>query len=307
MDAGKSFREGGAGIGSPAVAVTIVVALALALALTPPARASIVVGSDLTETAAEPTQASGCGPVSSPCTSMLAAVKPGNLFPAASPASGTVVAFDIETGGPSTVTFRVLHLISAISAKVILVVGDGTGPTVDLPGPGTYEFPASLPIRAGDSVGFDSSLFSAYGACQVGTYWTYSYSFSPPVPDREGRLPQSSGRCELLINAVVVPSAALVFGKGTVARASGKAKLALRFPGPGDLTLTGKDIKTLSRHIVRAGRLSLPLSLKSRARKRLAKKGSVMLRLSATFAPTGGSAASRSALIRFRLSAGGRS
>jgi hypothetical protein len=299
MDAGKSSHGGGVGIRPPAIALTI--ALALALALNPAARASIVVGSDLTETAAQPSQASNCAPLSPPCTNMLAGVKQGNPFPATSPASGTVVAFDIETGGPSTVTFRLLRLDYAVSAKVILVAGDGTGPTVDLPGPGAYEFPTNLPIRSGDSVGFDSSLFSAYGACQTGAS---SYSFSPPLPDRVAlQQPQSSGPCELLVNAVVVPSAALGFGKGTVARGSGRAKLSLRFPGPGKLTLTGRDIKRVSKHILRAGRLSLPLSLKSRARKRSARRGSIMLRLSATFAPTGGSAARKSALVRFRLTA----
>jgi hypothetical protein len=302
MGTGGSFRERRAGIGSGVVAVTV--ALALALALTSPARASIVVGSDLSETAAGPGQASDCAPVSPPCTSMLAGVKQGNPFPAASPASGTVVAFDIKTGGPSTVTFRLLRLDSAVAAKVILVGGDGTGPTVDLPGPGAYEFPAGLPIRAGDYVGFDSSLFSAYGACQAGAS---SYGFSPPLPDGGGALqpPLASGSCELLVNAVVAPSAALVFGRGTVARASGRATLGLRLPGPGELTLSGRDVKTVSKHIARAGRLHLPLSLKLRARNRLARQGSVKLKLSTTFTPTGGSAAGRSAVVRFRLSGGG--
>jgi hypothetical protein len=263
------------------------------------ALASIVVGSDLSEPAATPSQASVCAKAPAPCTSMLISVKQGNAYPAASPADGTVVAFDIKSGGPGTATFRLVRLDAAVSAKVLLATGAGTGPTVNLPGPGSYEFPANLQIKAGDHVGLDSSQSTAYGSCQMGAY---SYGFEPPLADGGPLVqPQLTGSCELLVNAVVEPSAAIVFGKGTVARTSGKANLALEFPSPGRLVLRGKGIKKVSRQIGRAGSLSLPLKISAKVRNKLTNGGGLKLKLSATFTPTGGSSATQSATVGFHF------
>jgi hypothetical protein len=296
MNASGSACERRAGIGILAVGAMAVVAIALVLAS--PARASIIVGADLASLAADPAQASDCAPAPSPCTTMLFEVPQGSSIPAASPAAGTVVAFDIETGGPSTVTFRLLRLDAAVAGKVILASGVGTGPTVDLPGPGTYEFPTSLPIRVGDRVGVDSSSLNAYSACRP---FADSLVFSPPLPDGGSLQTPMSSKCELLVNAVVLPSATVGFGKGTVDRASGRAKLGLRLPGPGELTLTGPGIGRVSKRFAWADRLNLPIRLRSGARKRVTRRGSAELRLAATFAPVGGEAASQSALVRFRL------
>jgi hypothetical protein len=170
---------------------------------------------------------------------------------------------------------------------------------VDLPGAGSYEFPVDLPIKAGDYVGFDSSKSTAYGSCQTGAY---SYGFEPPLADGGPLVqPQLAGSCELLVNAVVEPSATVVFGKGAVARATGKAMLALKLPGPGELVLRGKGIKKVTRQIGRAGPLSLPLKISAEAREKISNGGGLKLKLSATFAPTGGSSATQSARVGFHL------
>lgn len=277
------------------VAVGLLTAALAAGVTAAPAGATITIGSDLTEAAS--TQPSGCATFAPSCTSMLARTKQGNLNPVASLADGTVVGFGIKSGGAETVTFRLLHLDAAIAAKVLLVGGAGTGPTVSLPGAGVFEFPASLPIRAGDSVGFDSSSSTAYGACQSGAE---SWSFSPPLADG-GMLepPQSSHDCELLVNAVVEPSASVRFGKGTVTRTA-KARLSLRLPGPGTLTLSGSEIQTVTRSIARAGRFSVQVHLRGDAGSRLAKSGHVRVQVSETFAPTGGVAAAEYKTVNFK-------
>lgn len=273
-------------------------AAAVVTALVPgTAAASIIVGSDLTEAAS--TQPSACAPYSTSCTSMLVRAKAGNLYPTASPADGTVVGFGIKSGGPETVTFRLLRLDTAIAAKVLLVGGVGTGPTVNLPGAGTFEFPASLPIKAGDALGIDSSGSTAYGACQNGTGGGESWRFSPPIAEANWMPVQSSDSCELLVDAVVEPSASVGFGKGTVTR-KGRALLALRLPGPGTLTLSGGQISTASRTIGQAGVASVPVRLKAAARHRLASSGHVRVQVSETFAPTGGIAATESATVDFK-------
>ncbi len=279
--------------------VVAVFAIVLAAALPSTAFASIIVGSDLSEPAAAPSQASVCAKAPAPCTNMLVSVKHGNAYPAASPADGRVVAFNVKSGGPGTATFRIVRFDAAVSAKVLLATGAGTGPAVNLPGPGAYEFPANLPIEAGDYVGFDSSQSTAYGSCQTGAY---SYGFEPPLVDGATMVqPQTTGSCELLVNAVVEPSAAIVFGKGTVARTSGKAKLTLRLPGPGELALRGKGIAKVSRQIGRAGPLNLPLKISAKARDKLTNGGVLKLKLSASFTPTGGSNATQARTVPFHF------
>jgi hypothetical protein len=278
------------------LAVALLACGAFSLIPSAAARAAVTVGSDLSEPAATPAQAKGCEPVLAPCTNMLAGVKRGNAYGATSATDGTVVAFDVKAGGPDTLTFRLLRQNAAIAAKVILVAGDGTGPTVTLPTAGTYQFPVSLPIRAGDAVGFDASSYTAYGACLTGAS---SYLFSPPLEDGRASIPPSGGSCELLLNAVVEPSAAVSFGRASVDRA-GRVRLALRLPGPGDLTLGGSGIGRLSRRIPGAGRLFVRLRLRPATRRRLARGEVVALALSATFAPLGGTAASTSATVKVR-------
>jgi hypothetical protein len=273
-------------------------ALAAAMVAPAPAAATITVGSDLTEAAS--TQPSACAPYATSCTNMLVRAKRGNLYPAASPADGTLVGFGIKSGGAGAGTFRLLRLDTAIAAKVLLVGGVGTGPTVNLPGAGTFELPASLPIRAGDSLGIDSSGSTAFGACQTGAGGAESWRFSPPIADGSWLQPvQSSDDCELLVNAVVEPSASVGFGRGTVTRA-GRTLLALRLPGPGVLTLSGSEIRTVARTIGRAGKLGVPVRLRPAARRRLASSGHARVEVSETFAPTGGVAASETATVNFK-------
>ena len=276
-------------------AAPLLLCLMAALALASPAEATITVGSDLTEAASS--QASDCSPLAPTCTSMLARAKPGNLYPAASPADGTVVRFGIKSGDAETVTFHLLHLDADIAAKVLLVGGASTGPTVTLPGPGTFEFPASVPIKAGDSVGFDSSSSTAYGACQSGAEL---WKFSPPLVDGASfQPPQSSQDCELLVDAVVEPSASVGFGRGAVSRA-GRTRLVLHLPGPGTLTLSGTQIRTVRRNIARAGTFNAPVHLRGDARRRITKSGHARVGVSETFTPTGGVAGVESLIVNFK-------
>lgn len=144
------------------------VALLVAAVLPPVAAASITVGSDLSGTLFGPSQPSNCAPIAPPCTNLLGGVHEGNAFPATSPTSGTVTAFNIKTGSAGTVTFRLGEVDRTVEANA---TATATGPTVALPGAGIYSFPASLPIGVGESPGFDSSMNTAAGACSNHGYY----------------------------------------------------------------------------------------------------------------------------------------
>jgi hypothetical protein len=260
-----------------------------------PAAATITIGSDLTEAAQ--TQAVTCGTYATSCTSVLVRAKPGNANPAASPADGTVISFGVKSGGAENVTFRLIRLDSAIAAKVLLVGGVGTGPTVDLPGAGTFQFPTNLPIRAGDWLGLDSSGPTAFGDCQGGAE---TWRLSPAVAEGSYLPPvQSSEGCELLVDAVVEPSASVGFGGGRVTRA-GRTLLALRLPGPGTLTLRGREIRTVIREVAEAGGADIVVRLRPEARRRLTTSGHVRLTIDETFAPNGGAPASETKTVTLK-------
>lgn len=228
-----------------------------------------------------------------PCTWGLWEAKPGNLHPTLSPTSGRVVAFAVKAAGPATVTFRLLRLGPAYP-KFIIVAGAGTGPTVELPGPGVYEFPVDLPIRAYDFIGLDSSTSFPVGDVRAETFGFYG-----PVEEGGYSQPLGSPPGELLVNAVVEPSAALAF-EGAVLNRRGKATLGVKAPGPGELTIEGAGIRRIERHLPYAGRHSLRLGIAAAVRREVVNHGSARLELSARFAPEGGAVGAQAATVKLR-------
>ncbi len=260
------------------------IALLAAAASPAPVIASITIGSDLTGALYDPAQPGHCAPIAPPCTNLLGGVHSGNAYPATSPTFGTVTAFNIKTGGAGTVTFRLGVVEQSVAAKGEAVA---TGPTVTLPGPGTYSFPASVLIAPGEAPGFDSSLQTSSGACFQGGYY---FLYNPPLVD--GSPPLAAGAnstCELMVNAVVVPAARFSFGSLPLNRAHGTAKLNLSVPGPGKVTISGKGVRKASKSAAKAGNLNLPITPVGGAKAKLDRVGSASVKVLVKFAPTGGS------------------
>ena len=78
------------------------------------------------------------------------------------------------------------------------------------------------------------------------------------------------------------------FGKLIRNTAKGTAKLKVKVPYPGKLTLAGKQVKAAKRKAKKAGTVTLNIRPKPKARKLLAEKGSAKVRIKVTFKPTGG-------------------
>ncbi len=267
------------------MAVVLSGLILLAAAASPsPVIASITIGSDLTGALYDTSQPSQCAPIAPPCTNLLGGVHTGNAFPATSPTFGTVTAFNIKTGGAGTVTFRLGNVEKSVAAKGEAV---GTGPTVTLSGAGTFTFPASLPIAPGEVPGFDSSLQTSSGACFAGGYY---FLYNPPLVN--GAAPIAAGAnstCELMVNAVVEPSARFSFGLIPLNRARGTATLNLTLPGPGKVTISGKGVRKASKSVAKAGKLNLPINPAGSAKATLDRVGSASVKVSVKFAPAGGS------------------
>ncbi len=174
----------------------------LLLALLPGAARAMTFGSDLSLPA--DTLSSTCAPATPPCTILLYKTHAGNAFPATAPVAGVVTSFGIKAGAAETVTFRLGRINSGIPFNG---TGDGTGPTVSIKGPGTYSFPASMWVRAGDSVGIDTSSTASFSTLPSCSGTAVAFFYSPPLANGGApRAANANARCEWLVNAEFTPS-----------------------------------------------------------------------------------------------------
>jgi hypothetical protein len=118
---------------------------------------------------------------------------------------------------------------------------------------------------------------------------------SPPEPSPAEPSPPA---------ALSPPSNAFTHGKPKLNKKKGTATIAVKVPGAGTLTLSGKNLVAQrpagrrfarrSRTVSGAGTVKLTIKSKGKAKKKLNTKGKVKVKPTITFTPTGGSAASQS-------------
>jgi hypothetical protein len=112
-----------------------------------------------------------------------------------------------------------------------------------------------------------------------------------PTPDIGAYEFQPTAGCPL-------PSNAFRFGKLKRNERRGTARLAVEVPGPGKLTLTGKGIAKTTASADRAGTFNLTIKPRGKARRTLAKTGSLKAKLSVSFTPTGGTTSEKQKTIK---------
>lgn len=110
-----------------------------------------------------------------------------------------------------------------------------------------------------------------------------------------GRTAYCSGGTSLASNSVmVVPSNRIRFGKVTKNKRKGTAKLRVVVPGPGVLRLSGKKVRAVKKRPKKAGKVTLTIRPKAKANKLLKQRHHLKVRIRVTFAPTGGTARTKS-------------
>jgi hypothetical protein len=100
---------------------------------------------------------------------------------------------------------------------------------------------------------------------------------------------------------VSVPSNAFAFGKVRLDRKKGTARLPVAVPGAGTVGLAGRGVARV-RPARTTGRSTvlLPVKATASARRKLNRTGAVKLRVTVTYAPTGGTARSKSITVKLR-------
>jgi tripartite motif-containing protein 71 len=96
------------------------------------------------------------------------------------------------------------------------------------------------------------------------------------------------------------PSNQFSFGKLKLNTKKGTAKLTVELPGPGELVLAGKGVKSQGKQVAGVGDTKLSIKAKGKASKKLTKKGKVKLTLAVTFTPTGGEPNERSKKVKLK-------
>ncbi|HWC09547.1 MAG TPA: hypothetical protein VG458_10885 [Solirubrobacterales bacterium] len=86
------------------------------------------------------------------------------------------------------------------------------------------------------------------------------------------------------------PSNEFKFGKLKLNKKAGTATLTINVPGAGSAVVKGTGIKKAKKAAKAAGKLSLPVKLSGKAKKKLGEKGKATVTAKVTFTPSGGAA-----------------
>lgn len=279
-------------------AVLAVVAVVAALASAGSARATVTIGTTLAWPADEINP--GC---SVACTVVNPTLPAADIAPdgLTSPVNGTVTSwrFKSVTAG-DVVNLRVLRPAGETSFTGAGTSAPATSDGGALPhGP----FATSLPIRIGDHLGLNGSPSSTVLA---DTPVSQLYWNAPTLADGQtlsGTTPPAAGR-EVMVQAVVEPTNALIFGKVVRNTRKGTATLTVRVPNAGTLDFSGVGIKiaetAVAKTVTAAGPLEFRIKAKGKKRKTLEATGKVKVRPKFTFTPANGAPAISSTKFKLR-------
>ena len=212
----------------------------------------------------------------------------------------------------------------AVQSSSVLVIGDAV--TFATP-PQPASPPPPPPITVDNPYGCTSPVINAYnrhpkpsetitvtgkdlgvaGTIVLGSHtipsdtWD-STSFTFVVPDdAKGSLPLTIN-CGEASNTVAVQMFQAPLNTFTIkSKVKGSmATLALKVPGPGDISVRGAHVKTVSKHASKSGTYSVKVSLTAKAKKSLTKNKKLTVSITVRFTPNGGTRASQTVPVTFR-------
>jgi hypothetical protein len=204
---------------------------------------------------------------------------PGGLT---SPVNGTVTSWRFRSNSTGqSVSLRVLRPVNEMTFTGVGTSSPATS-AVGINGP----FATSLPIQVGDRVGLDASA-GAIILNDVGAPWQALSWTMPPLTDGDPRTGDVVFNREVLVEAVVVPTDILTFGKVTRNKRRGTATLTVGVPNPGNLDYGGVKVNVAETAAkpVSAGQIKFLIKAAGRKRKRLNKEGTVKVTPVFLFAP----------------------
>ena len=287
-------------------AVGLAIALAGAAYSAPASSADTTIGANVNQQTSE---SGTCGFVSAlerPCT-LITTVIPGQTM--TSPCDGTITRFRLN-GFPRPA--------NSYSLRVIRINGDGTytgtatSAPVAIAAEGVNEFPTSLPISAGETIGIDfRESLEEHGLRWVGGSQVKAGYFYQFPADGTPASPTGPATFYYLFNADVAcaspsgPPPPPPSNEFSVVKLK-KTKLTLDLASAGTVTVTDAKAKAKSKLLKPSsagggpGHVVVGLKLTGAGKKKLKEKGKVKVSARITFTPTGGTASTQSRKLTVR-------
>jgi hypothetical protein len=233
-------------------------------------------------------------------------VTSGNTYvvPPLPPASALVItswSHNARVGAGQTFTMKVFRKV-ADPARYQVVGHDGPRP---LAASTLNTFPASVPVKPGDVLGFNngSPVATSCGFPVTGE----SYLFrNGNLADGESDPFSSFPGFRLNISAVVAPTNSFTLGKAKLNKKKGTATLTATVPNPGVLTASGNGVKAASAgravtsKSVGAGQAQLLIKATGKKKRKLNETGKVKLNVAITYTPTGGDPSTQSVKVKLK-------
>jgi len=217
------------------------------------------------------------------------------------PGGGTITSW--STYGPAAGSGSAkLKVFRKVSATRYSVVTQDVFRTLSSPGAFTRNVTIGG-VQAGDVIGLTVSGLTGCVASAPGD----SFLFAPGDGINGSQKDFSpSANSRVNVSAVLEPSHKFTIGATTRNKGRGTATLSVDFPGPGQVTLSGKGVKGVGQPITVAGSGALGLLIKATGSKRatLFDTGKVTLNLGLSYTPTGGSAGTRATKVKLKKKLG---
>jgi hypothetical protein len=225
------------------------------------------------------------------------AVTSGNTYVA--PGNGTITSWshNAAVGAGQTMTFKVFR---PVSGSTYAVVGHD-GPR-SLTGGAVNTFPASIGVQPGDVIGLFFSVtppakawfFAVPGDAflqRLGSLADGQSGTFEPNPDRR-----------LNVTAVFDPTNAFTLRGIILHRKKGTADLKLRVPNPGELAISGKGVKGVTRAVTVTSphTVRLPITSTGKKRAKLNQTSRVRVKAKITYTPTGGDPSTQSRKLKLK-------
>jgi hypothetical protein len=283
------------GAGKPTRVVRRLVVLALACFgfATTPASGAVTIGQ---------VPANAPSNVSCPAGDYLQpSVTSGNLYIAKQ--AGRITSWTTYSSGAGTYTFKVFRRTSDPDA--FQVVARSSQQALS---PGLETFPADIPVRSGDMIGFHRHS-TGPGSCTIASTGDTVLLLSDDLPDGASGpfTPLADRRLNLAAN--LVPSNEFQIIQLSRNTRTGTATIVIQVPNPGVFALSAKGLRKphVARSLAGAGQLTFRLTPAGKARRNLARKGAVRIQVGLTFAPTNGEPSAQIVGLKLRMKRPARS
>jgi hypothetical protein len=206
-------------------------------------------------------------------------------------------------------TLKIFRLVSGDTYRVIA----HDGPR-DLVGGTVNNFQVNIPVVPGDLIGLNTAnAASVPNACDFSdpafvspTDRNRNHIGDVPDGGTQDFPPPGGSVTHTNVRAVVKPVNSFTLGALARNKKKGIATLSVDVPAPGELSLSGKGVKSaranrrVSQVVPAPGTATLRIRAKGKAQKRLRKTGKVRVKATVTYTPTDGDAAAQALKVTLK-------